>query len=519
MVIGIDLGTTFSVGAYLDSDGKPHVIYNRDGSNTTPSVVMFDGDEILVGIQAKNNAALDPVNVVQFVKRNMGDHDWTFESDSGETFTAEEISAMILKRIKEDCENEIGEPITQAVITVPAYFSDPQRQATKDAGKLAGLDVMEVINEPTAAALAYGVTKLGTQQRVMVYDLGGGTCDVTIIEINPEGMVKVLATHGNRNLGGYNFDNRMISYIADLFKKETGADIEGDDEAMQMLRSKCEEAKIGLSSSEKFRISLSAMGKKFKTEITRDKFEELIRDLIEETEIDIETALEDADLQPRDIDKVLLVGGSTRIPAVRRFLEKRMNMKPSAELNADEVVAIGAAIYANDIKDRASVPVPTGSSDNLPVPAGSSPDNLPAPIIQDVNSHGLGIAAVIDEYGNMGNSIIIPRNNPIPIECSKQFQTRYDNQPGFELQVTEGDDEDLAYVTIVGTAEISLNPHPAGSPIRIKLGYDQSGLITCRVFDVIDNCYIGDVFFRRDANMTEEELRAKMAKMNKISVQ
>lgn len=499
MVIGIDLGTTFSVGAYVDSEGKPHVVYNRDGSNTTPSVVMFDDSEILVGIQAKNNAALDPVNVVQFVKRNIRNHEWSFDSDAGDKFTAEEISAMILKRIKEDCEIELGEPVSKAVITVPAYFSDPQRQATKDAGKLAGLDVMEVINEPTAAALAYGVTKLGTQQRVMVYDLGGGTCDVTIIEISPEGFVKVLATHGNRNLGGYDFDNRLIAYIADQFREQTGADIEDDDEAMQMLRSKCEEAKIGLSSSEKFRISLSAMGKKFKTEITRDKFEELIKDLVEETDIDIETALDDAGLQPRDIDKVLLVGGSTRVPAVRKFIEARMNMKPSAELNADEVVAIGAAIYANEIN-------------NPPAP-------IPVPIIQDVNSHGLGVVIAIDQFGNLGNSIIIPRNQQIPVMISNEYQTMVDYQTEFELQVTEGDDEDLSYVTVVGTAEIRLNPHPAGSPIRIELGYDRSGIITCRVFDIVDNCYVGDVAFKRDANMTEDEIRSKMIKMNNISVQ
>lgn len=516
MVIGIDLGTTFSVGAYVDNEGKPHVVYNRDGSNTTPSVVMFDEDEILVGIQAKNNAALDPVNVVQFVKRNMGDHDWSFDSDGGDKFSAEEISAMILKRIKEDCETELGETITRAVITVPAYFSDPQRQATKDAGKLAGLDVMEVINEPTAAALAYGITKLGTQQRVMVYDLGGGTCDVTIIEISPEGFVKVLATHGNRNLGGYDFDNRMIAYIAGLFREETGADIEDDDEAMQMLRSKCEEAKIGLSSSEKFRISLSAMGKKFKAEITRDKFEELIKDLIEDTDIDIETALDDAGLQPRDVDKVLLVGGSTRVPAVRKFIEARMNMKPSAELNADEVVAIGAAIYANEIKDRSSGGSMPGDAAGATV--GSS-DNLPAPIIQDVNSHGLGVVVAIDQFGNMGNSIIIPRNQQIPVMIANEYQTMVDNQSIIELQVTEGDDEDLSYVTIVGTTEIHLNPHPAGSPIRVELGYDRSGTIACRVFDVVDNCYIGDATFKRDANMTEDEIQAKMLKMKKISVQ
>ena len=508
MVIGIDLGTTFSVGAYVDADGKPHVVNNRDGSNTTPSVVMFDDEEILVGIQAKNNAALDPVNVVQFVKRNMGNHDWQFDADSGESFSPEEISALILKRIREDCESAIGSPVDSAVITVPAYFSDSQRQATMDAGKLAGLNVLAVINEPTAAALAYGMTKLGQPQKVMVYDLGGGTCDVTIMEINPEGGVKVLATHGNRNLGGYDFDNRLISHVAELFNEETGVDIEDDDEAMQMLRSKCEEAKIALSNSEKFRIALVAGGKKFKTEITRDTFEGLIHDLIEDTEIDIETALDDSGLQPRDIDKVLLVGGSTRVPAVRESVEKKMNQKPSAELNPDEVVAIGAAIYANEIQGST-----TTSSSGLPVPVS---DN--APIIQDVNSHGLGVEVLADRNGNMANSIIIPRNQPIPVTMEQEYSTVVDNQTEIELTVTEGDDEDLAYVTVVGTAMIHLNPHPAGSPIRVELGYDKNGIIVCKVFDVFDNCYIGNVQFTRDANMSEEEIRSKKMKMDGLIV-
>ena len=511
MVIGIDLGTTFSVGAYVDENGTPHVVNNRDGSNTTPSVVMFDDSDVLVGVQAKNNAALDPVNVVQFVKRNMGNHEWQFESDAGDTFTAEEISAMILKRIREDCENVIGSPVTSAVITVPAYFNDSQRQATMDAGKLAGLDVLAVINEPTAAALAYGMTKLGQPQKVMVYDLGGGTCDVTIMEISPDGSVKVLATHGNRNLGGYDFDNRLISHVAQLFNEETGVDIEDDDEAMQMLRSKCEEAKIALSSSEKFRIALVAGGKKFKTEITRDTFEELIKDLIDDTDIDIDTALEDSGLVPRDIDKVLLVGGSTRVPAVRAFVEKRMLQKPSAELNPDEVVAIGAAIYANEVQNS------RGSGDGRT--GGGDSSNLPVPVIQDVNSHGLGVVAVIDRAGNLGNSIIIPRNQPIPVVMEQEYSTVVDDQTEIELQVTEGDDEDLSYVTVVGTAMIHLNPHPAQSPIRVELGYDKNGIIVCKVFDVYDNCYIGNVEFTRDANMSDEEIRQKKKKMDKLSVQ
>ena len=504
MIIGIDLGTTFSVGAYADENGVAHVLSNRDGSNTTPSVVMFDEDEILVGIQAKNNASLSPSDVIQFVKRNMGNPEWFFLSAKGEKFTAEEISSLILKRIKEDCEEKLGEPVTEAVITVPAYFSDAQRQATIDAGKLAGLKVKAIINEPTAAAIAYGIDKLSEPQKVMVYDLGGGTCDVTIINIS-SGEIKVLATHGNRNLGGKDFDDSLIEYISQQFKASTGLDINEDDEANQILRGKCEEAKIALSSREKFKIALSVMGKKFDTTVTREKFEELISILVNETKIDVDIALEDSRLKPSDIDKVLLVGGSTRIPAVREFIEKRMNIKPSAELNPDEVVAIGAAIYARTLTQK------TGGG-------GKKEDPV---VIKDVNSHALGVVALMrDENGReyLANSVIIPRNQSIPSKGEKEYYTHSENTTELQVQVTEGDDEDLEYVTIVGEALIHINPHPENSPVRVELGHDRNGVITCKVFDVTDNCYIGDVEFKRKDNLSEDEVKSKTLKMNQISV-
>ena len=502
MIIGIDLGTTFSVGAYADENGVAHVLSNRDGSNTTPSVVMFDEDEILVGIQAKNNASLSPSDVIQFVKRDMGNPKWFFLSAKGEKFTAEEISSLILKRIKEDCEEKLGEPVTEAVITVPAYFSDAQRQATIDAGKLAGLKVKAIINEPTAAAIAYGIDKLSEPQKVMVYDLGGGTCDVTIINIS-SGEIKVLATHGNRNLGGKDFDDSLIEYIKKQFKASTGLDINEDDEANQILRGKCEEAKIALSSREKFKIALSVMGKKFDTTITREKFEELISILVNETKIDVDIALEDSGLKPSDIDKVLLVGGSTRVPAVREFIEKRMNIKPSAELNPDEVVAIGAAIYARTLK-----PEPN--------------DEKKHPVtIKDVNSHALGVVAIMrDESGReyRANSVIIPRNQSIPSKGEQEYYTRSENITEILVEVTEGDDEDLEYVTIVGEALIHINPHPENSPVRVELGHDRNGVITCKVFDVTDNCYIGNVEFKRKDNLSEDEVKSKTLKMDQISV-
>ncbi|MBO5273816.1 MAG: Hsp70 family protein [Clostridia bacterium] len=515
--IGIDLGTTFSVGAYVDKSGTPHVVRNRDGANTTPSVVMFDGDEIVVGIQAKNNAVADPYNVVQFVKRNMGDREYSFETEDEKVYSAEDISAMILKRIKEDCETVLNEPVGQAVIIVPAYFNDSQRQSTIDAGKIAGLDVLAVINEPTAAALAYGVDKLGTKQRVMVYDIGGGTFDVTIIEVNPDGTVKVLATHGNRNLGGYDFDNRLMEYVADQFKEQTNVDLHDDDEDMQALRVKCEEAKIALSSRERFVIKLSAQRQKATIEITREKFESLIEDLIDETEVDIDITLDDSGLSPRDLDKVLLVGGSSRIPAISNYIEKKLDIRPSGELNPDEVVAIGAAVYANAIVTGSSAYNPDIPASTARGGSGSLPVVVPD-IIQDVNSHGLGIITH-DEDGIGHNSIIIPRNQPIPVMMDQDYVTMVDGQTCIELQVTEGDDEDLSYVAIIGTAQIVLNPHPAHSPIRVELGYDKNGIITGRVYDYVDECYVGDIIIRRDANMSEEELNAKKARMDGENLQ
>lgn len=506
MIIGIDLGTTFSVGAWIDENGTPHVANSREGGNTTPSVVMFDEGEIVIGKQAKNNAELAPDNVVQFVKRFMGDKNYTFLTEDDKEYSAEEISAMILRRVKEDCETCLGESVTDAVITVPAYFSDAQRQATMDAGRIAGLNVRAIINEPTAAALAYGSANAGTQQRVMVYDLGGGTFDVTIIEIKPDRTIQVLATHGNRNLGGADFDNALISHVRARFEAETGVDLEEDDEAIQVLRARCEQAKLALSGSERTSVAMSAQRKRAKIEITREQFENLIRPLIEETEVDIDIALEDSGLSPRDLDKVLLVGGSSRIPAVRAFVQKKLNIVPSAELNPDEVVAIGAAYYGQSLDAPLPVPVSGNPNNSMPVPETTHK------IIQDVNSHGLGVVAN-DEDGNPMNVIIIPRNQPIPTVSRQSFFTVCDNQELIELKVTEGDDEDLSYVTVIGTAEIHLPPHPAGSPVTIELSYDTNGIIAGKVFDDTIHDYVGDIIINRSANMSQQEVEESAQRM------
>lgn len=505
MKVGIDLGTTFSVAAYCDVNGVPQIITNRDGGTTTPSVVMFDDGEIIVGQQAKANADLEPTNVCQFVKRWMGNKDYVFETEQGEEYSAEEISARILRRICDDCEEVLNEKVTEVVITVPAYFSDAQRQATIDAGRIAGLNVLAVINEPTAAALAYGAGK-NQSQRVMIYDLGGGTFDVTIIQIE-NGKVNVLATHGNRNLGGFDFDNKLVSYVSEKFKAETNIDIEEDDEAFQALRTNCEKAKIALSSRDRYKMSVSTrQSEKVKIEVTRAEFENMISPIILETEASVDIALEDSMLSVRDIDKVLLVGGSTRIPAVREFIEKKMNIKPSCELNPDEAVAMGAAIYANSYGDTPPAAQPGSGSTSRP--SGKTSESAPTSIIQDVNSHGLGVVAN-NEYGVAANNIIIPRNQPIPALAAQDFATVVDNQERVELQVTEGDDEDLSYVQVIGTAEIQLRPHPKGSPVRVELGYDSNGIVTGKLYDLVDNVYCGEIVIKREANMSEEELQEK----------
>lgn len=510
MIIGIDLGTTFSVGAWVDENGIAHVANSREGGNSTPSVVMFDENEIIIGKEAKNNAELAPENVVQFVKRNMGDKGYSFLTEDDKEFSAEEISAMILRRIKEDCETCIGEPVTEAVITVPAYFSDAQRQSTMDAGKIAGLNVRAIINEPTAAALAYGAAQAGDAQRVMVYDLGGGTFDVTIMEIKPDGTVKVLATHGNRNLGGVNFDNELITYVRNRFEREASVeDLEDDDEFMQVLRAKCEQAKLALSGSERTFVAVSAQRKKMKIEITRAIFESLIMPIIEETEVDIDIALEDSGLQPRDLDKVLLVGGSSRIPAVRAFVQKKLNITPSAELNPDEVVAVGAAIYGKSLTNPQVIQESgqaVAADPMVPVPAEKK-------IFQDVNSHGLGIVAESDETNRPMNFILIPRNQPIPTVGRQTFGTVVDDQTEIELKVTEGDDEELSYVTIIGTAVIEIPPHPAGSPVTIELNYDSNGIITGRVYDEILRQYVGNIEINRSANMSEQEVESRAQRL------
>ena len=329
MFIGIDLGTTFSAAACVNADGKAEIITNRDGERTTPSVVMFEEGTVVVGEQAKENSIVAPLNVCQFVKRQMGRKAFSFEVTMTEKYTAEEISAMILKRLKEDAEDSLGEAVEGVVITVPAYFDEAQRKATQDAGEIAGLNVLGIINEPTAAALAYCHGKADTDGNVMVFDLGGGTFDITIMKLS-EGLQKVdiLSTTGNKNLGGFDFDNAIMTKAIKEFEEKYDLDLEDDDIACQDLRIKAENLKKALSSRPKASLSIVSEGKALKVEVTREEFEEMIRGQIVSMKASMEIAMEDAKLQWGDLTKVLLVGGSTRIPAIQKMIQEVTGIEP-----------------------------------------------------------------------------------------------------------------------------------------------------------------------------------------------
>ncbi|SIS66897.1 molecular chaperone DnaK [Alicyclobacillus vulcanalis] len=452
-VIGIDLGTTNSCVAVLEG-GEPVVIPNAEGNRTTPSVVAFTKDgERLVGDVAKRQAITNPDRTIISIKRHMGtDYKVTID---GKSYTPPEISAMILQKLKADAEAFLGEPVTQAVITVPAYFSDSQRQATRDAGRIAGLEVLRIINEPTAAALAYGLDK-EEDQTILVFDLGGGTFDVSILELG-DGVFEVKATSGNNHLGGDDFDNRIIQYLIDTFKKDTGIDLSNDRMAMQRLKDAAEKAKKELSSTLTTTISLpfisaDATGPKhLEVNLTRAKFEELTADLVEATMGPTRQALQDAGLTPADIDKVILVGGSTRIPAVQEAVKRLIGKEPSKGVNPDEVVAVGAAIQAG---------VLTGEVKDI--------------VLLDVTPLSLGIETMGGVFTR-----IIPRNTTIPTSKSQIFTTAADNQTSVEIHVLQGEREMAAGNKTLGRFTLNdIPPAPRGVPqIEVTFDIDANGIV------------------------------------------
>lgn len=452
-VIGIDLGTTNSCVAVMEG-GEPVVIANPEGNRTTPSVVAFSKTgERLVGQVAKRQAITNPERTVISIKRDMGT-DRKVKIDD-KSYTPQEISAMVLQKLKSDAEAYLGETITQAVITVPAYFSDAQRQATKDAGKIAGLEVLRIINEPTAAALAYGLDK-EHDQKIMVYDLGGGTFDVSILEIG-DGVFEVLATNGNNRLGGDDFDQRVMDYLADTFKRENGIDLRNDKMAMQRLKEAAEKAKIELSGVTTSNINLpfitaDATGPKhLDVTLTRAKFDELTADLVEKTMGPTRQAMQDAGLTPEKIDKILLVGGSSRIPAVQDAVKKYLGKDPFKGINPDECVAVGAAIQAG---------VLTGDVTGL--------------LLLDVTPLSLGI----ETLGGVCTKLI-ERNTTIPTKKSQVFSTAADGQTSVEVHVLQGEREMAAYNKSLGRFQLTgIPPAPRGVPqIEVTFDIDANGIV------------------------------------------
>ncbi len=493
-IIGIDLGTTNSCVAVMEG-GEPQVIANAEGNRTTPSVVAFAKDgERLVGATAKRQAVANTDRTISSIKRHMGS-DYKVAID-GKNFTPQEISSMILGKLKQDAEAFLGEKVTQAVITVPAYFTDAQRQATKDAGKIAGLDVLRIINEPTAAALAYGVDKDTTNaQKVLIYDLGGGTFDVSILELD-NGMFQVLATCGDNKLGGDDFDKRVAEYILDEFKKVEKIDLSKDKMAMQRIIEAAEKAKIELSSLSKTNINLpfitvTAEGpKSIDIDLTRAKFDSMTSDLVERTMKPLRQALSDAGLSSNDIAKVILVGGSTRIPAVVDAVKKATGKEPYKGINPDECVAIGAAIQGGvltgDVKDM---------------------------VLVDVTPLSLGIETAGGVF-----TVLIPRNTSIPTSKSQVFSTYADNQPAVDVHVLQGERSMASDNKTLGRFVLDgIPPAPRGVPqIEITFDIDANGIVNVKALDKGTN-KTQSVTITASSNLSEADIDAAVKEAEKYA--
>lgn len=472
--IGIDLGTTYSSAAILNQHGTPEIITNAEGERLTPSAVFFDGDAIIVGQIAKDAAVSSPDQVVTFVKRQMGQPHWYY-LHQGQKLAPPDISALVLAKLKKDAEEKLARPVPYAVITVPAYFDDSRRRATINAGEIAGFRVLGLLNEPSAAAIGYGLERSNSNETILVYDLGGGTFDVTVMRVEGKDF-RILATDGDHQLGGKDFDDVIISYAVRIFQQDHGFDPTTDPYTTQEMRKDAEKAKKELSTRSKTVIMLRAQGKVSRVEIDRSRFENLIKAKVDTTLSLLKTTLRDAKLEPHDIDRVLLIGGSTRVPLVRKSLIDFFGKEVDTSVNPDEAVALGAALFA---------------AQKI---AELSPEDV-APIIQekigglqitDVTSHSLGIEAFVPNTDRKINSILIPRNSPIPTQVSKEYVTTIAGQTAIKVVIYQGEFDDVNLCNPIGDFVLGGLPanRPVGRKVRVSVACTANGVVEVSAMDI-----------------------------------